>query len=73
MSGNPPNPPDHALVGMLVSICIGPGQTTSTEANDTTKAALQTGITEGEQLIDAKWSNVGKELNGWFVNSDLGT
>jgi hypothetical protein len=68
MHGNPLNPPDPALVTKLASIGIGPGMTPSTQANDTIKQALQTGITEGEKLIAAKVPNLGTEVNGWRVS-----
>jgi hypothetical protein len=72
MSGNPLNPPDPVLVTKLASIGIGPDKTPSTEANDTIKTALQTGITEGQKLIDAKVANAGTNVNGWLVNAQLG-
>jgi hypothetical protein len=72
MVGNPPSPPDPQLITKFASIGIGPGKTPSTEANDTIKTALQTGIIEGEKLIDSKWSNVGDVVNGWSVNPNLG-
>ena len=59
MIGNPLNPPDPVLVTKLASIGIGPGKVPSTEANDTIKAALQTGITEGQKMIDARVANFG--------------
>ena len=49
MNVNPLNPPDPTLVKKLASIGVGPGMTPSTQANDTIKSALQTGITEGEK------------------------
>ncbi len=70
MVGNPPNPPDPALVSKLASIGIGPGKTPSKDAaaaNETIKAALQTGITEGQKLIDEKVANLGITNNGWLV------
>jgi hypothetical protein len=72
MIGNPLNPPDPVLVTKLAYIGIGPGKTPSTEANDTIKAALQTGITEGQKLIDAKVPNLGANVNGWLVNGAAG-
>jgi hypothetical protein len=72
MIGNPLNPPDPALVTKLASIGIGPGKTPSTEANDTIKTALQTGITEGQKMIDAKVANVGTNVNGWLVDAAAG-
>ena len=60
MVGNPLNPPDPDLVKKLASIGIGIGKTPSTQANDTIKSALQTGITEGQKLINAKASKLWK-------------
>jgi len=48
MIGNPLNPPDPKLVTLLASIGIGPGKVPSAEANDTIKATLYTGKTEGQ-------------------------
>jgi hypothetical protein len=70
--GNPLNPPDPGLVTKLASIGIGPGKVPSTEANDTVKTALQTGITEGEKLISAKVANAGTKNNGWLINTQTG-
>lgn len=64
MIGNPPNPPDPVLVSKLASIGIGEGKVPSVEANETIKAALQTGITEGQKLINQKAANLGQELYG---------
>jgi hypothetical protein len=72
MSGNPLNPPDPVLVTKLASIGISPGKTPSSQSNDTVKTALQTGITEGQKLIDAKVANAGAVVNGWLVNPQLG-
>jgi hypothetical protein len=72
MIGNPLNPPDPALVDKLESIGIGPGRTPSTQANDTIKVALQTGISEGQKVIDTKLANFGTVENGWLVNAGLG-
>ncbi len=72
MIGNPLNPPDPALVTKLTSIGIGPGKTPSAETNDTIKAALQTGITEGQKLIDARVANIGNKVNGWLTVSEAG-
>lgn len=54
MIGNPLNPPDTTLVTKIASIGIGPGKTPSTEANDTIKTALQTGVIEGQKMIDTR-------------------
>jgi hypothetical protein len=72
MIGNPLNPPDPVLVTKLASIGIGPGKTPSTQSNDTIKAALQTGITEGQKLIDAKVANAGTVVNGWLLTPQTG-
>jgi hypothetical protein len=65
MVGNPLNPPDPGLVTKLASIGIGPGKKPSAEANVGIKSALQTGITEGQKMIDAEVANVGTNVNGW--------
>jgi hypothetical protein len=72
MIGNPLNPPDPELVTKLASIGIGPGKVPSTEANDTIKAALQTGIKEGQKMIDTKVANFGTNVNGWLLNTQAG-
>jgi hypothetical protein len=72
MVGNPLNPPDPSLVTKLAGIGIGPGKVPSQQANDTIKAALQTGITEGEKLIAAKVANFGVKVNGWSMNAAAG-
>ena len=72
MFGNPLSPPDPALVTKLESIGIGPGKTPSTEANETIKAALQTGIEEGQKMIDERSKNAGIKVNGWFSAPEAG-
>lgn len=72
MIGNPLNPPDPGMVAKLASIGIGPGKTPSTEANATLKAALETSITEGQKMIDAKVAHIGTNVNGWLVNAATG-
>jgi hypothetical protein len=72
MIGNPLNPPDPVLVTKLASIGISPGKVPSTEANDTIKAALQTGITEGQKMIDTRVANIGSVVNGWLVAPQAG-
>lgn len=72
MIGNPPNPSDPQLINKFASIGIGPGKTLSSQANDTIKQALQTGITEGQKLMNSRWSNVGEIVNGWSVNTQVG-
>ena len=72
MVGNPLNPPDPVLVTKLASIGIGPGKVPSSEANDTIKAALQAGITEGQKLIDARVTNLGPVVNGWLTAPQAG-
>jgi hypothetical protein len=54
------------LVAKLASIGIGPGKTPSTEGNATIKAALQTGINEGQNMINARVANIGTNVNGWL-------
>jgi hypothetical protein len=72
MIGNPLNPPDPVLVTKLASIGVGPGKVPSTEANDTIKTALQTGITEGQKMIDARVANFGTLVNGWLAAPQAG-
>ena len=72
MVGNPPNPPDPQLIAKFGTIGIGPGKMPSTEANDTIRNALNTGIMEGQKLMNEKWANVGEVVNGWNVNMNLG-
>ncbi len=33
---------------------------------------MQTGITEGQKMIDAKVTNAGINVNGWLVNAQAG-
>jgi len=72
MIGNPLNPPDPILVDKLESIGIGPGMTPSTQVNDTIKAALQTGISEAQKMINTKVANFGTIVNGWPINTGIG-
>lgn len=72
MGNNPLNPPDPGIVTKLSSIGIGPGKAPSVEANDTIVAALETGIQEGEKLIDARIANIGTVVNGWSYNTQTG-
>jgi hypothetical protein len=74
MVDNSPNPPDPQLLAKFASIGIGTGKTPSKDAanNDTIKKALETGIIQGEKLMDAKMANVGTKSNGWLVNTDMG-
>jgi hypothetical protein len=58
-------------VTKLASIGISPGKKPSTQSNDTIKTALQTGITEGQKLIDAKVANAGTVVNGWLLNAQM--
>ena len=69
MIGNPLNPPDPTLVNQLESLGIGPDMTPSSQANDTIKAALQTGISEGQKMIDTKVANLGSVVNGWLIST----
>ena len=70
MVGNPSTPTNPQLLAKFASIGIGPGKTPSVTSNETIKTALQTGITEGEKLIDAKIANVGTNVNGWLVQTE---
>jgi len=66
----------YAQTPKLASIGIGPGKRPSTEANATIKAALQTGITEGQKMIAAEAANAGTNVNGWryaIPTGDYGT
>jgi DNA sulfur modification protein DndE len=72
MIGNPPNPPDPQLITKFAEIGIGPDKVPSQQANDTIKAALETGIREGQKLIDARVANAGTVVNGWLVNALAG-
>jgi hypothetical protein len=72
MIGNPLNPPDPVLVTKFASIGIGPGKVPSTEANDTIKTALQTGITEGQKMIGARVVKFGTTVNGWLSAPQAG-
>lgn len=72
MANNPLNPPDPGLLAKFASIGIGPGKTPSVEANDTIKTALETGIQEGEKLIDARIADIGTLVNGWSYNTQTG-
>lgn len=72
MTKNPLNPPDPGLVAKLANIGLGPGKIPSVEANDTIKTALETGIQEGEKLIDARIANIGTVVNGWSYNTQTG-
>ncbi|MGC1929546.1 MAG: DUF1214 domain-containing protein, partial [Candidatus Nitrosopolaris sp.] len=74
----PPNPQtlppsDPQLLAKFASIGIGPGKTPSVTSNDTIKKALETGITEGQKLINAKVTNIGTLVNGWLWVSSVGT
>ncbi|MFZ0512355.1 MAG: DUF1214 domain-containing protein [Candidatus Nitrosopolaris sp.] len=73
MVGNPQNPPDPQLLAKFVTMGIGPGKSPSAASNETIKTALQTGITEGEKLINAKVANFGTIVNGWNGNTAAGT
>jgi hypothetical protein len=75
MVGNPQTypPPDPQLLAKFASIGIGPGKTPSKTAatNGTLNAALQTGITEGEKLINTKIANLGTPKNGWLLRAAI--
>ena len=72
MADNPPPVADSEVVAKFATIGIGPGLTPSDTKNDTVRAALENGITEGEKLIDAQIQNLGMKVNGWLVNLDIG-
>src|SRR5215467_13116637 len=69
MVGNPQTYPlpSPELYAKFASIGVGPGKTPSKEAatNSTLNSALQTGIREGEKLINVKIANIGTNVNGW--------
>jgi hypothetical protein len=46
--------------------------TPSTQANETIKAALESGITEGQRLINAQVANLGTIKNDWLINAGTG-
>ena len=77
MAGNPQTypPPDPQLLAKFAGMGIGPGKTPSKEAatNSTLNAALQTGVTEGEKLINGKIANIGTSVNGWLLQTGSGT
>jgi len=72
MVGNLLNPPDPILVSKLKSIGIGIGKTPSTEANDTIKYALETGISKADKLIKSEINTFGTTVNGWSYNPQTG-
>jgi hypothetical protein len=72
MIDNAPNPPDPELIAKFETLGIGPGKTPSSTTNATIRQALETGITEGEKLIDAKVLAFGTNKNGWLLNLNLG-
>lgn len=72
MANNQPPPADSGVLAQFATIGIGPGLTPSDTKNQTIITALQNGITEGEKLIDEKIQVLGNEINGWFVNLDIG-
>lgn len=72
MADNPPPAADSGVLAQFATIGIGPGLTPSDTNNDTIRAALEKGITEGEKLIDAQAQNIGTKVNGWLVNLDVG-
>ena len=73
MAGNPQTPPDPQLLAKFASIGIGPGKTPSVTSNETIKKALETGVTEGQKLINTKIANIGTNVNGWLVQTNVGT
>jgi hypothetical protein len=73
MVGNPQSPPDPQILAKFASIGIGPGKTPTATNNNTIKKALEIGITEGENLINAAIANSGIPVNGWVINTNTGT
>lgn len=67
MAANPPPQNDSAVVTKFGTIEIGAGKTPSTQTNGTIQGALETGISEGEKIIDAKVRVLGADVNGWDV------
>ncbi len=72
MADNPPPAADSEVVAKFANIGIGPSSTPSETTNDTIRAALENGITEGEKLIDEQVQYIGEKVNGWLVNLDVG-
>jgi hypothetical protein len=72
MADNPPPAADSKVLAKFATIGIGPGLTPSDTKNETIRAALENGITEGEKIIDARVQNLGTKVNGWLVNLDVG-
>jgi len=72
MIDNPPYSYDAQVVAKFKTIGVGSGLTPSVTANDTIKEALQTGIEEGEKLIDAKVNDLRTNINGWIINLNTG-
>lgn len=67
MAKNIPLQADSSVLAKFKLIGVGPGLTPSQAANDTIKQALETGIINGEQLIDQKIQNLGTVVNGWSI------
>ena len=72
MIDNPPYPYDAQVLAKFKTIGVGSGLTPSVTANETIKQALETGIEQGEKLIDAKVNDLGTNINGWIINLNTG-
>ncbi|MFJ4946823.1 DUF1254 domain-containing protein [Streptomyces sp. NPDC088760] len=74
MAANPPARADAPMVAKLARLGIHPGQKVDLDAipPDTAKA-LERAVPEGQRQIQAAVANVGKDINGWRVATDLGT
>jgi DNA sulfur modification protein DndE len=67
MVNNPPPSADSAVLTKFKAIGIGPGKMPTVESNNTVKKALESGIVEGEKLIDQKIQKIGTAVNGWNI------
>ena len=72
MIDNPPYQYDTEVIAKFKTIGIGSGLSPSVTANETIKQALQTGIEQGEKLIDGKVNDLGTNINGWIINLNTG-
>ena len=72
MAYNQPPESDSKVLAKFATIGIGPGLKPSDTKNETIRAALENGITEGQKLIDSKVQVIGNKVNGWKVNLNYG-
>jgi hypothetical protein len=72
IANNSPPQNDSNTIAKFKTIGIGSGLTPSQTANDTIMQALESGITNGEQLINEKVQNIGTVVNGWSVPLGFG-